>query len=86
MVVGLPYANSGSVELQERMKYVSRQQKLLRGVDEKNAASELYTNMCMNAVNQSIGEPSLYKSRHLLKSRIGTLQEEPFVIAVTGLH
>lgn len=56
MVVGLPYANRGSVELQERLKYVSRQQKSTGYMQGKDAASELYTNMCMNAVNQSIGE------------------------------
>lgn len=49
-MVGLPFANVGSVELQERMRYGER----LPGAS-KDAANELYTNLCMRAVNQSIG-------------------------------
>ncbi|EEB96564.1 hypothetical protein MPER_04284, partial [Moniliophthora perniciosa FA553] len=58
VVIGLPFANLGSVELQERMKYVKRlEQKrtVPRQPGMKDAAAELYENMCMNAVNQSIG-------------------------------
>jgi chromosome transmission fidelity protein 1 len=56
VVVGLPFANLRSAELQERLKYVNK----LAGSLKKEAggndpASELYENMCMNAVNQSIG-------------------------------
>ncbi|KAL1410972.1 ATP-dependent DNA helicase chl1 [Vanrija albida] len=50
VMVGLPFANVGSVELQERMRYVER----LPGAS-RDAANELYTNLCMRAVNQSIG-------------------------------
>ncbi|KII90522.1 hypothetical protein PLICRDRAFT_697066 [Plicaturopsis crispa FD-325 SS-3] len=49
VIIGLPFANLASPELQERMKYVDH----LRG--KAGASTELYTNMCMNAVNQSIG-------------------------------
>lgn len=58
VVVGLPFANSSSPELQERMKYVNAlEAKSGRKVPgAKDAAAELYENMCMNAVNQSIGE------------------------------
>jgi len=60
MVIGLPFANLGSAELQERLKHADR---LAAGEDApKNAGStygsagkELYENMCMNSVNQSIG-------------------------------
>ncbi|KIY49612.1 DNA repair helicase [Fistulina hepatica ATCC 64428] len=62
MVVGLPYANLGSPELKERMDYVRRAEakrlaetKTARPAGRKDAAAELYENMCMNAVNQSIG-------------------------------
>ncbi|KZP31421.1 DNA repair helicase [Athelia psychrophila] len=56
VIVGLPFANLGSPELRERMKYVNRlQEKTVRKPGQKDAASELYENMCMNAVNQSIG-------------------------------
>ena len=61
VVVGLPYANLGSPELRERMKYVksleeARGDSFLRDKGMKDAGAELYENMCMNAVNQSIGE------------------------------
>jgi chromosome transmission fidelity protein 1 len=59
VIIGLPFANLGSPELRERMKYVNRLE-TLSGVSkkrgQKDAAAELYENMCMNAVNQSIGE------------------------------
>jgi chromosome transmission fidelity protein 1 len=64
IVIGLPFANLGSPELQERMKYVKRLEeksglssRKLPG--QKDAAAELYENMCMNAVNQSIGHSYL---------------------------
>lgn len=64
VIIGLPFANLGSPELQERMKYVNRLENnssIQRRSGQKDAASELYENMCMNAVNQSIGEfPSLF--------------------------
>ncbi|KAI0703917.1 DNA repair helicase [Earliella scabrosa] len=61
VIVGLPFANLGSPELKERMNYVNRleQKRLAAGGAKapgvKDAGTELYENMCMNAVNQSIG-------------------------------
>uniref|UniRef100_D8PZM3 ATP-dependent DNA helicase CHL1 n=1 Tax=Schizophyllum commune (strain H4-8 / FGSC 9210) TaxID=578458 RepID=D8PZM3_SCHCM len=62
VIVGMPYANLGSAELKERMAYVKRLEerriregKQVREKGAKDAAAELYENMCMNAVNQSIG-------------------------------
>jgi len=60
VIVGLPYANLGSPELRERMKYVksleeARGSSYVREKGMKDAGAELYENMCMNAVNQSIG-------------------------------
>ncbi|KAI0333315.1 DNA repair helicase [Cubamyces sp. BRFM 1775] len=64
IIVGLPFANLGSPELKERMNYVVRlEQRRLSVVpaggtnsrSAKDAGTELYENMCMNAVNQSIG-------------------------------
>ena len=59
----MPYANLGSAELKERMAYVKRLEerrvregKQVREKGAKDAAAELYENMCMNAVNQSIGK------------------------------
>lgn len=65
VIIGLPYANLASPELQERMKYVNRMHQTAAGTSAKlssgckDAATELYENMCMNAVNQSIGAFSL---------------------------
>ena len=68
IIVGLPFPNKASPELRERMNYVNRlaERRAVAGVAgnthvtqsaTKDAASELYENMCMNAVNQSIGRP-----------------------------
>lgn len=56
IMVGMPFANLKSPELMERMKYVRGLNKG-RG-DQKastDAGQELYMNLCMKAVNQSIG-------------------------------
>ncbi|GLB38502.1 putative DEXDc2 [Lyophyllum shimeji] len=59
VIVGLPFANLGSAELKERMQYVKRLEETWppakKEPGQKDAAAELYENMCMNAVNQSIG-------------------------------
>ncbi|KAF7297812.1 Chl1 helicase [Mycena kentingensis (nom. inval.)] len=58
VIIGLPFANLGSAELKERMKYVNQlaeKRGVRPGPGQKDAAGELYENMCMNAVNQSIG-------------------------------
>ncbi|WVQ77661.1 hypothetical protein IAR50_007349 [Cryptococcus sp. DSM 104548] len=52
IMVGLPFANVGSVELQERMKYVENIPGAAKG---GGGGRELYENLCMRAVNQSIG-------------------------------
>ena len=48
VMVGLPYANPTDLTLQERMAYVE-------GAQGAGAGREYYTNLCMKAVNQSIG-------------------------------
>ncbi|GBE87470.1 ATP-dependent DNA helicase CHL1 [Sparassis crispa] len=66
IIIGLPFANLASPELRERMNYVNRLEQRRSGGGgvgahvkapngAKDAATELYENMCMNAVNQSIG-------------------------------
>lgn len=60
IVVGLPFANLGSSELQERLKYVKQQGEKRdttsgAGMTKKDAGAELYENMCLNAVNQCVG-------------------------------
>lgn len=59
VIIGLPFANKNSPELQERMRYANEVEKRLgnkRHPGAKDAAAELYENMCMSAVNQCIGE------------------------------
>ncbi|KAF8635806.1 hypothetical protein AX15_000013 [Amanita polypyramis BW_CC] len=81
IVIGLPFANLGSPELQERLKYVRGQEQKRHGTSgadkgKKDAAAELYENMCMNAVNQSIGRAIRHggdwASLILLDQRYGT--------------
>ncbi|CEP13877.1 hypothetical protein [Parasitella parasitica] len=50
IMIGLPFANRGSVELIEKMKYA---QQYSNG--NSNAGTEYYENLCMRGVNQSIG-------------------------------
>jgi chromosome transmission fidelity protein 1 len=61
ILVGLPYPNLGSVDLKERMKYVTELGKatMKKSVEGKDPGQELYENICMKAVNQSIGRPSI---------------------------
>lgn len=72
VIVGLPYANLASPELRERMKYVKRLEdkgQLKKAQGQKDAAAELYENMCMNAVNQSIGALSCVDEICLLNTQ-----------------
>ncbi|EJU03236.1 hypothetical protein DACRYDRAFT_49979, partial [Dacryopinax primogenitus] len=65
VVVGLPYANLGSAELKERMKYVreaARSAPAPGRIPVRDAGLELYENLCMKAVNQSIGRAIRHKS------------------------
>ncbi|WWC60824.1 uncharacterized protein I303_103400 [Kwoniella dejecticola CBS 10117] len=71
VMVGLPFANVGSVELQERMRYVET----LPG-NGKDASREMYENLCMRAVNQSIGRAIRHANDYatilLVDKRYGT--------------
>ncbi|XP_004343844.2 hypothetical protein CAOG_07120 [Capsaspora owczarzaki ATCC 30864] len=66
VMVGLPFANMYSTELNEKMRYLNEQakvralassktNKLPPSFDETAAGEEFYLNLCMRAVNQSIG-------------------------------
>lgn len=52
VMVGLPYPNKFSVELKEKMSYLNQK---AAGKNVKNAGDIYYNNLCMKAVNQSIG-------------------------------
>jgi chromosome transmission fidelity protein 1 len=53
-MVGLPFPNSNSLELREKMAWL----KSSRAIEAEGnaAASDYYENLCMRAVNQSIGK------------------------------
>lgn len=59
IMVGMPFPNSQSAELAERMRYVrevaSKGEARTTTTKSMDAGQELYTNICMKAVNQSIG-------------------------------
>ena len=55
VLIGLPYANLRSAELQERLRFARESAKDGKGEGGRDAGMELYENMCMRAVNQSIG-------------------------------
>jgi hypothetical protein len=83
MVVGLPFPNLGSAELQERLKHADR---IAGASTPKNsmygaAGKELYENMCMNSVNQSIGT---YSGIVTVRAVLTLLQVAPFATRTTG--
>jgi hypothetical protein len=58
IIVGLPFPNMGSPELMERLRYADRLIGHIPAGDSSRlgpAGRELYDNICMNSVNQSIG-------------------------------
>ncbi|KAI9489392.1 helicase C-terminal domain-containing protein [Zychaea mexicana] len=57
IMVGLPFANKGSVELQEKIKYAGDM-----NPSQSDAGNEYYENMCMRGVNQSIGRAIRHKN------------------------
>ncbi|KAF9136116.1 DEAD H (Asp-Glu-Ala-Asp His) box helicase 11 [Mortierella sp. 14UC] len=79
IMVGMPFPNKGSPELQERMRYMDQvqQQELQQSTNASSvtparpslsspqrmtAGSEYYENLCMRAVNQSIGRAIRHQS------------------------
>ncbi|KAI9318461.1 helicase C-terminal domain-containing protein [Dichotomocladium elegans] len=70
IMIGLPFANAGSAELQEKMKYARDKG---GSVD---AGKEYYENLCMRGVNQSIGRAIRHRNDYativLLDQRYST--------------
>ena len=59
VMVGLPFPNSRSLELKEKMAYLNSTVKALE--DGRTAGQVHYENLCMKAVNQSIGRAIRHK-------------------------
>ncbi|EPQ26870.1 uncharacterized protein PFL1_05505 [Pseudozyma flocculosa PF-1] len=75
-MVGMPFPNAHSPELAERVRYVRELAKKDGGGSSRgDAGNELYTNLCMKAVNQSIGRAIRHKDDYasllLLDRRYG---------------
>ncbi|KAI8976239.1 helicase C-terminal domain-containing protein [Pilobolus umbonatus] len=72
IMIGLPFANRGSIELTEKMKF-AQEQSSNKDVD---AGKEYYENLCMRGVNQSIGRAIRHKGDYatiiLLDTRYNT--------------
>ena len=86
MVVGLPFPNLGSAELQERLKHADR---VTGAATPKSAmygaaGKELYENMCMNSVNQSIGRLRRGSFAALRAVAYAPYQVVPFATRTTG--
>ncbi|CDH48316.1 atp-dependent rna helicase ddx11-like protein 8-like [Lichtheimia corymbifera JMRC:FSU:9682] len=60
IMVGLPFANAGSAELQEKIKYARQKGEIFSS--SADAGKEYYENMCMRGVNQSIGRAIRHKN------------------------
>ncbi|KAI8927828.1 helicase C-terminal domain-containing protein [Entophlyctis helioformis] len=58
IMVGLPFANITSIELREKMRFFDAQAK---ATGSGQTGSEYYENLCMRAVNQSIGRAIRHK-------------------------
>ncbi|XP_059421302.1 ATP-dependent DNA helicase DDX11 isoform X1 [Carassius carassius] len=81
VMVGMPYPNIKSPELQEKMSYLDKQMPHTGG---KSPGKALIENLCMKAVNQSIGRAIRHRSDYACivlcdhrYARSGTLQKLP---------
>lgn len=87
VLVGIPFPNLASPELRERMKYVSRlaAKNNTSVAEAKASGNELYENMAMRAVNQSIGATA--GPEHIFNfSYLYSSQVELFDIKGIGRH
>jgi chromosome transmission fidelity protein 1 len=55
VMVGLPYPDISDPELTQKMNYLDHQASALGGGTHRTAGRDYYENLCMRAVNQSIG-------------------------------
>ena len=66
VMIGLPFPNAQSKELSERMEYVRRHD-LHHNTD---LGRELYLNLCMRAVNQSMGRAIRHRNDYVCLPRL----------------
>ena len=74
IVVGMPYANVKSLELQEKIQYLNKTQG--KSEHDKQPGQQYYDGICWKAINQSIGRAirhqNDYASILLIDSRYST--------------
>ena len=63
VMVGMPYPNLHSPELKQKMSFLN---KTVGVVDGKQAGQVHYENLCMKAVNQSVGRAIRHKGEYIL--------------------
>jgi len=63
VVFGLPYANCFDVELKEKMKFFDQQAQEQK---DRTDGNTYYQNLCIKAVNQSIGRAIRHKNDYSL--------------------
>jgi len=62
LIISLPYPNLASMELKERLKFVSElgTHHKIGVLSTRDAGSDFYENLSMRTINQSIGKDALY--------------------------
>ncbi|KAI7865468.1 helicase C-terminal domain-containing protein [Spinellus fusiger] len=87
IMVGLPFANRGSIELNEKIKYANEHGVNIMGT---SAGNEYYENLCMRGVNQSIGRAIRHKDDYstivLLDKRYSTAKIQGKLPSWIGDH
>ena len=61
-MVGLPFPNPNDPVLKEKMEYINKLQEKQKTNQPNTAGSDYYDNLCMKAVNQSIGRSIRHKN------------------------
>uniref|UniRef100_A0A0L8I8X1 Helicase ATP-binding domain-containing protein n=1 Tax=Octopus bimaculoides TaxID=37653 RepID=A0A0L8I8X1_OCTBM len=79
MLVGMPYPNINSPELKEKMEYLNANYQC--GPDGKTAGQIHYENLCMKAVNQSIGRAIRHQNDYATVLLLDRRYQRPSVAA-----
>ena len=62
VMIGLPYANIKSSELQQKMSYYDQTCRKSVGIGSSNQGQKYYENLCIRGINQSIGRAIRHKN------------------------
>eukprot|EP01137_Pigoraptor_chileana_P021518 Opistho-2@85371 len=85
IVVGMPFPNINSPEIAERMAYINSlsapNRKGPSAAGDKSAGDEYYENLCMKAVNQSIGRAIRHSSDYAVIMLLDSRYSRPAIRA-----